>query len=46
VTAEFMPNGGHAAFLDGFWPWGATSWAERRALAFVNTVLVQERGIC
>lgn len=46
VTAEFMPNGGHAAFLDGLWPWTATSWAERRALAFLNAVLVGERGIC
>ncbi|MGH7332131.1 MAG: YheT family hydrolase, partial [Candidatus Rokuibacteriota bacterium] len=46
VTAEFVANGGHAAFLDGLWPWGATSWAERRALRFLKTVLVGHRGIC
>jgi hypothetical protein len=46
VTAEFVPNGGHAAFLDGAWPWASTSWAERRALAFLNAVLVGGDGIC
>ena len=46
VTAEFVPNGGHAAFLHRAWPWGATSWAERRALAFLKTVLVEDGGIC
>jgi predicted alpha/beta-fold hydrolase len=46
VTAEFVPNGGHAAFLEGAWPWKSTSWAERRALTFLNTVLVGDRGIC
>jgi predicted alpha/beta-fold hydrolase len=46
VSAEFVPNGGHAAFLDGSWPWAPTSWAERRALAFLNTVVVGAHGIC
>jgi predicted alpha/beta-fold hydrolase len=46
VTVEFVPKGGHAAFLEGAWPWKSTSWAERRALTFLNTVLVGDRGIC
>ena len=46
VTAEFVRGGGHAAFLDGAWPWRASSWAERRAITFLKAVLVQEGGIC
>ena len=34
VVAEFVPQGGHAGFLDGP-PWRAGSWAERRAVAFL-----------
>ena len=37
VRAEFLPVGGHAAFLDG--PWAMTSWAERRALDFLAAVV-------
>ena len=40
VRAEFPPHGGHAAFIDGRWPWRVTSWAERRALEFVATQVV------
>jgi hypothetical protein len=35
VTVDFPARGGHAAFIDGGWPWRAGSWAERRALDFV-----------
>lgn len=46
VRAEFLPCGGHAAFLEGRWPWGPTSWAERRALEFLKAVVAGDRGIC
>ncbi len=36
VTVDFPARGGHAAFIDGRWPWRAGSWAERRALEFVG----------
>ena len=35
VTVDFPARGGHAAFIDGPWPWRAGSWAERRALEFI-----------
>jgi predicted alpha/beta-fold hydrolase len=34
VEAAFVPEGGHAGFLEG--PWGRRSWAERRAIAFLQ----------
>ena len=34
LEAAFVPEGGHAGFLEG--PWGRRSWAERRALAFLH----------
>ena len=34
VVAEFPPHGGHAGFIDGP-PWRVSSWAERRAGAFL-----------
>ena len=34
IEAAFVPEGGHAGFLEG--PWGRRSWAERRALAFLR----------
>jgi predicted alpha/beta-fold hydrolase len=37
VRVEFVPIGGHAAFLEG--PWATTSWAERRALDFLAKVV-------
>jgi predicted alpha/beta-fold hydrolase len=39
VRAEFTPRGGHAGFLEGRWPWRATSWAERRAVEFLTSLL-------
>ena len=38
VRAEFVPVGGHVGFVEGA-PWRATSWAERRALEFLASVL-------
>jgi len=38
LEAAFVPEGGHAGFLDG--PWGRGSWAERRALAFLHGPLL------
>jgi len=38
VRAEFPSRGGHAGFLDGL-PWRVGSWAERRAVAFLATLL-------
>jgi predicted alpha/beta-fold hydrolase len=35
VETEFVARGGHVGFVDGRWPWRATSWAERRAIAFL-----------
>ena len=35
VRAEFVARGGHAAFLEGRWPWRLESWAERRSLEFL-----------
>jgi predicted alpha/beta-fold hydrolase len=35
VHAEFIAHGGHAAFLEGRWPWRVSSWAERRAVDFL-----------
>jgi predicted alpha/beta-fold hydrolase len=38
LEAAFVPEGGHAGFLEG--PWGRRSWAERRALSFLHRHLV------
>ena len=39
VRTEFTARGGHAGFLDGSWPWRAGSWAERRAVEFLTSLL-------
>jgi predicted alpha/beta-fold hydrolase len=39
LEAAFVAQGGHAGFLDG--PLGRSSWAERRALAFLRRHLVR-----
>jgi hypothetical protein len=38
VRAEFVPIGGHVGFVEGA-PWRAGSWAERRSLDFLASVL-------
>jgi hypothetical protein len=35
IRVEFPPHGGHAGFVEGRWPWGAQSWAERLAVEFL-----------
>jgi len=39
IRAEFVPRGGHAAFLEGRWPWRVRSWAERRAVEFLAPLI-------
>ncbi|HUM16989.1 MAG TPA: alpha/beta fold hydrolase [Candidatus Nitrosotalea sp.] len=39
LEAAFVAQGGHVGFLDG--PLGASSWAERRALAFLRRHLLR-----
>ncbi len=38
VLAEFVPRGGHVGFVEG-WPWRTASWAERRAVEFLDRAL-------
>jgi predicted alpha/beta-fold hydrolase len=38
VRAQFVARGGHVGFVEGV-PWRSTSWAERRAIEFVASVL-------
>jgi predicted alpha/beta-fold hydrolase len=38
VQTEFVPHGGHVGFVEGL-PWRTRSWAERRALEFLASML-------
>ena len=42
VRAEFLPQGGHVGFIEGFWPWRFESWVERRALDFLASLVPPE----
>lgn len=46
VVAEFVPRGGHVGFVEGRWPWRVTSWAERRAVAFLAGLVADSQPIC
>lgn len=46
IRAEFVERGGHAGFIEGPWPWRAGSWAERRALEFLDAVLADAGSAC
>jgi len=46
VRAEFLPRGGHAGFIEGGRPWRVHSWAERRALDFLDAVLAEPPRVC
>jgi hypothetical protein len=39
MRAEFVPRGGHVAFMEGR-PWRVTSWGERRAVEFIAESLL------
>lgn len=39
VLTEFTAHGGHAGFLEGRAPWRARSWAEARAVDFLDPLL-------
>jgi uncharacterized protein len=43
VTLEMVPTGGHAGFIEGR-PWRTRSWAERRAIEFLSTILDGEEA--
>src|SRR5580765_1132993 len=45
VRAEFVRRGGHAAFLEGRWPWRVESWAERRAIEFLDGLVAGDRAV-
>jgi len=38
VQTEYVARGGHAGFIEDPWPWRTTSWAERRAVAFLASL--------
>jgi len=46
VRAEFTERGGHAGFIAGPWPWRADSWAERRAVEYLDAVLAGKGPVC
>jgi len=46
IRTEFVERGGHAGFIEGPWPWRAGSWAERRALEFLDAVLADTGPAC
>jgi predicted alpha/beta-fold hydrolase len=43
VRAEFVSQGGHAAFLEG-WPWRVRSWAERKVVRFLTRLVTSKGG--
>ena len=45
VTLELTERGGHVGFLEGRWPWRLHSWAERRAIEFIDGMLARPRPV-
>jgi hypothetical protein len=45
VQAEFSARGGHVGFWEGAWPWRARPWAERRAVKFIASALVDDPSL-
>lgn len=39
LSAEFTPRGGHAGFVEGWRPGAVSYWVDRRAMAFLDSVL-------
>ena len=42
LEAEFSERGGHVGFVEGSWPWAASYWVDRRAVAFLDTIRCKE----
>lgn len=44
LEVEFVERGGHVGFIEGPTPWSASSYAERRAVEFGDSVLAMSRS--
>jgi predicted alpha/beta-fold hydrolase len=44
IVTEFPRHGGHVGFIEGRWPWAADSWAERRAMEFLASIIDAHRS--
>jgi len=44
LEVEFVAQGGHVGFIEGTTPWTVTSYAERRAVEFADSVLAMSRS--
>lgn len=44
LTLEFVKRGGHVGFIEGSSPWTVSSYAERRAVEFGDSVLAMSRS--
>ena len=39
LAAQFTPRGGHGGFVEGWWPGAVSYWVDRRAMAFLDSVI-------
>lgn len=44
IVTELPRHGGHAGFIEGRWPWAVDSWAERRAIEFLASIIDARRS--